>query len=163
MDGPNVNLKVLEMMMEELKNDLKTSLLNVGTCGLHVTHSAFRGGCSAFPEVEKAASAVYWLFKDSPARREDFASLNPDVKFPHRFCKHIWVENENVLVRLLKILPDIKSYTKEIGKKPSSGNQQIIWKIARHIKYELFSARCNFVLSVVKDIELFLKKTLSNR
>ncbi|GBN30223.1 hypothetical protein AVEN_264517-1 [Araneus ventricosus] len=85
MDGPNVNLKVLDMMMEEMKNDFNTSLLNVGTCGLHVMHIAFRGGCSGvFPEVEEAASAV----KDSPARREDFASLNPDVKFPIKFCKH---------------------------------------------------------------------------
>ncbi|GBO30098.1 hypothetical protein AVEN_59429-1 [Araneus ventricosus] len=116
--APNVNLKVLEMMMEELKNELKTSLLNVGTCGLHVMHNAFSGGCSAaFPEVEKAESAVYWLFKDSPARREDFTSLNPDVKFPLKFCKHRWIENENVLDRLLKIFPDVKSYTKEIEKK----------------------------------------------
>ncbi|GBM40674.1 hypothetical protein AVEN_159650-1 [Araneus ventricosus] len=119
MDGPNVNLKVLDMMMEEMKNNFNASLLNVGTCGLYVIHNAFRGGCSAaFPEVQEAASAVYWLFKDSPARREDFASVNPDVKFPLKFCKHKWVENENVLVRLLEILPDIKSYIKEIEKKP---------------------------------------------
>ncbi|GBN14103.1 hypothetical protein AVEN_122369-1 [Araneus ventricosus] len=78
MDGPNVNLKVLEMMMtEEMKNKLNTSLLNVGTCGLHVMRS--EGGCSAaFAEVEEAASAADWLFKDSPAHTEDFASLKPD-------------------------------------------------------------------------------------
>ncbi|GBN22583.1 hypothetical protein AVEN_56254-1 [Araneus ventricosus] len=134
MDGPNVNLKVLDMMMEEMKNNFNASLLNVGTCGLHVIHNAFRAGCSAaFPEVEEAASAVYWLFKDSPARREDFASVNPDVKFPLKFCKHRWVENENVLVRLIRNFAGYqKLYKRNLKKSPSSAKQQIIWNITRH-------------------------------
>ncbi|GBN95348.1 hypothetical protein AVEN_251736-1 [Araneus ventricosus] len=104
-----------------------------------------------FQEVQEAASAVYWLFKDSPARREDFASVNPDVKFPLKFCKHRRVENENVLVRLLEILPDIKSYIKEIEKKalpqPNNKSFRILQDM---IKDELFSAKCNFILSVVR-------------
>ncbi|KAG8179991.1 hypothetical protein JTE90_007959 [Oedothorax gibbosus] len=164
MDGPNVNLKVHEMMMKEMKDEFNTTLLNVGTCGLHIMHNAFRDGCSAFPEVENAASAAYWHFKDSPARREDYASLNLDAKFPLKFCKHRWVENEIVLVRLLEILPDVKSYIKEIERKklPRPNNKSFV-VLQDMIKDELFPAKCNFILSVVKDIQPFLKLYQTDR
>ena len=42
----------------------QTALLQLGSCGLHTFHNAFQRG-----------HAVYYLFKNSPARRSDFQNI----------------------------------------------------------------------------------------
>ena len=73
MDGPNVNLKVLDLLQKEINLQRSSSIIDVGTCGLHTVHNAFeRGYQAANWNVGAVMSAMHWLFKDSPARREDF-------------------------------------------------------------------------------------------
>jgi hypothetical protein len=51
-------------------------LLDLGTCGLHTVHNAFRAGVEASGwDLGSLFSSLTWLFKDSPARREDFTNL----------------------------------------------------------------------------------------
>ena len=38
MDGPNVNLKFLDQLINELEIQSEKSLLDMGSCGLHVVH-----------------------------------------------------------------------------------------------------------------------------
>lgn len=45
-DGPNVNWTVYNMVEQELKNDYSCSLLNTGSCGVHIVHGAFKDGCN---------------------------------------------------------------------------------------------------------------------
>ncbi|CAM1297534.1 Uncharacterised protein g1835 [Pycnogonum litorale] len=47
MDGPNVNWKFLELLKTKLQNDFNSSVLNVGSCGLHVVHNSFKAGSAA--------------------------------------------------------------------------------------------------------------------
>lgn len=61
------------------------------------------------------------VFKDSPARREDYLKLSPEAKFPEKLCRHGWIENVSVLKRVLDILPNIKKYILNIKK----------WKISK--------------------------------
>ena len=45
MDGPNVNWKMLDLMVEDRNsNETYPKFLDVGSCGLHVVHGAFRTG-----------------------------------------------------------------------------------------------------------------------
>ena len=43
-DGPNVNLKFLEILAEKRKDAEQTKLIDLGTCGLHTVHNAFKHG-----------------------------------------------------------------------------------------------------------------------
>ena len=45
MDGPNVNWKLYESIVEERnQNDDYPALIDIGSCSLHVLHGAFRSG-----------------------------------------------------------------------------------------------------------------------
>lgn len=45
MDGPNVNNKVHEDLQREImENTEGTKMVDVGTCGLHTLHNAFKSG-----------------------------------------------------------------------------------------------------------------------
>ena len=106
MDGPNVNWKVFRLMQEDVQKQTGKKLLNVGSCGLHVIHNSFRDGCSAAEwDVETFLTSVRWLFKDSPARCEDYRSITGSNSFPLDFCRHCWLENVPVVERALELIP----------------------------------------------------------
>ena len=43
-DGPNVNLLFLKVRTEKRKDEELSQLIDLGTCGLHATHNAFKYG-----------------------------------------------------------------------------------------------------------------------
>jgi hypothetical protein len=47
MDGPNVNWKFYELAHSKLQKEKNKSMLNIGSCGLHVLHGAFKHGVDA--------------------------------------------------------------------------------------------------------------------
>ena len=47
MDGPNVNWSFYQKLMAEEYNDRSRKLIDIGSCGLHVAHNAFRAGFGA--------------------------------------------------------------------------------------------------------------------
>lgn len=109
MDGPNVNWKVFEILQKQVQIDVGKSLINIGSCGLHILHNAFRGGCKATRwDIEHGLSCLYWLFHDSPARHEDFVTATGCSTSMLKFCKHRWVENVNVAERGLQLWPHVK-------------------------------------------------------
>jgi hypothetical protein len=96
MDGPNVNLKLQRLLEEDIRKQTPMKLIEIGTCGLHILHNAFRAGCAATSwDIEGFISACYHLFHDSPARRDDFLdasrSAADEARFPMKFCKHRYV------------------------------------------------------------------------
>ena len=44
MDGPNVNWAFYNQLQKKIKLDHNTQMLNVGSCGLHIIHGAFKHG-----------------------------------------------------------------------------------------------------------------------
>ena len=48
MDGPNVNWKMIDLIKKEKRefDSEKTALLNIGSCGLHVLHGAYKAALS---------------------------------------------------------------------------------------------------------------------
>lgn len=89
MDGPYVNLKLRQLLEDDFKTTTTVKMLDIGTCGLHVLHNAFRNGCSASGwGLESLFRAAYSLFDKAPARREDFIAVTKASTFPMQYCSH---------------------------------------------------------------------------
>ena len=68
----------------------------------HFTPSrpSFKTGAQASEwNVEEILSSLYWLFVDSPARKD----FTESMVFPLKFCKHRWLETVPVLLRAQEI------------------------------------------------------------
>ena len=75
-DGPNVNKAIKSKLNAKLQDNFKQKLVDTGSCQLHVVHNAFRRGVQAFgEEVENLCIDLFYFFKLSPSRREDFAEI----------------------------------------------------------------------------------------
>ena len=67
--------------------------------------------------VERFLSSLYWLFKDSPARRKDFIAVTCSPLMPVKFCSYRWVENVSVCERGIAILPGVNKYVAAVNAK----------------------------------------------
>ncbi|XP_013856113.1 uncharacterized protein LOC106511946 [Austrofundulus limnaeus] len=158
MDGPNVNWKLFSIVQQHIEEQTGRKMLNVGSCGLHTLHNSFRAGCAATDwELGNALSSL-WLFKDVPARREDYTAVTGSSSFPLDFCSHRWLENVDVAERALQILPCLKMYinaakTKTVTE-PCTKSFIAAQKI---VEDELIPAKLNFFIMVAREITPFLK------
>ena len=97
MDGPSANWKFFTDMKKKLANDFETILINIGSCGLHIVHNSVKTGATVAEwKVEALLSSLYYLFKDSPARQEDFSKVSGSIRLPLKFVNHRWMENETI-------------------------------------------------------------------
>lgn len=118
MDGPNVNWAFLGLLKKKLADDFDSSIINIGSCGLHVIHNSFKTGATASGwNIGQFLSGLYYLFKDSPARTEDFSKISSSGLKPLKFANHRWLENVPVCNRALAILPDVLNYVKAVDEK----------------------------------------------
>ena len=68
MDGSNVNWKFYKQIRIQLQEEYSTSLINIGSCGLHIVHNAFKAGVTASGWIISSfLTSLYYLFKDCPA------------------------------------------------------------------------------------------------
>ena len=44
MDGPNVNCAFIDLMKKTLSDDFDSTLINIGSCGLHIVLNSFKAG-----------------------------------------------------------------------------------------------------------------------
>ena len=73
MDGPNVNWSFYNKFENIIQDQCSKTLLPTGSCGLHQIHNAFRFGSSQSDwNIDSYLSSLYYLFHDSPARRDDY-------------------------------------------------------------------------------------------
>ena len=116
MDGPNVNWKFYDLVQHRLQRDNNKSMLNTGSCGLHIVHGAFKHGVEALTwNIDEFLRSVHWLLKDTPARREDYnKAVENDPIMPLRFCKTRWTENVPVVERVVEMLPQLRQYVKAV-------------------------------------------------
>jgi len=72
MDGPRVNWKLLNLLRGHI-GEVSPALLDIGSCGLHTLHDAFHVACESTDwDLGSVLTSLWRLFKDSPAKREDF-------------------------------------------------------------------------------------------
>ena len=118
MDDPNVNWKLFNLLQLDLEETCDVKMLNIGSCGLHQLHNAFRTGSDASDwAIEKFLSSIYWLFKDTPARRDDFVAETGSSISPLKFCSHRWVENAKVCQRAIELYPQLQQYITAVNSK----------------------------------------------
>ncbi len=119
MDGPNFNWKFVEMLSRQLIDDEgHGTFLNLGSCGLHIIHGAFKHGSNSTPwELEKFFSSIFKLFQNTPARWQDFTEVTGSSTFALKFCKHGWLENVPIAERAIQLLPHLLCYVENVQKK----------------------------------------------
>ena len=160
MDGPNVNWKFHDLVDSQIRKDNGTSLLNIGSCGLHIVHGAFKHGVAASSwSVDEFLTSLYWLFHDTPARREDYEKVvkNSDPPYPLKFCKTRWIENGPVVERAMTIFGDMQNYVKAVEMKTvNNPNTKSFDCVKECCSDPLMVAKMSFYLSVVKQVAPFL-------
>ncbi|KAG1686949.1 Telomere-associated protein RIF1 [Nymphon striatum] len=131
MDGPNVNWKFYGNLKKKLNDEYGTSLINIGSCGLHIVHNSFKRGMDATGwKVASFLSSLYYLFKDAPARKEDYVNVTSATLMPLKFVKHRWLENVPVCQRALDTWDSIVKFVKatQSGQlnKPNNKSYEIV-------------------------------------
>ncbi|CAM1319461.1 Uncharacterised protein at_DN0340 [Pycnogonum litorale] len=83
---------------------------------LNFTSSMFTKICTyIFQFTDSLLSSMYYLFKDSPARREDFLRVSGNSsKFPLKYVSHRWIENVPVIERALEIWDCLVAYVSAV-------------------------------------------------
>ncbi|KAL2102125.1 hypothetical protein ACEWY4_001293 [Coilia grayii] len=165
MDGPAVNWKVYDMLTESIEQETGSKLLNIGSCGLHVMHNAFKAGSAKTKwGVEQTLSSLFWLFKDSPARREDYSKVTGSNVFPKQYCQHRWLENVPVTERAIEIWPHVQKYVASVRAKqlpdPKSKSFSVV---AESCDDPLFVTKANIFLSIAKEFQPLLLKYQTDR
>lgn len=158
MDGPNVNLKAFRLVQEHLQQNYQVRCLDLGSCGLHTVHNAYKAGVAASKwGLDFLLSSLSTLFHDAPARREDFTTVTGQTLFPHKFVAHRWVENIPVIERALLLWLDLKKYLESARKKevnlPKCASFQCLSDFCAD---SLVLAKLNFALGVAMILQPFL-------
>ena len=97
-DGPNVNLKFLELMPKNRETKELSPLID--TYRLHTVHNSLKAGIkSSRWIVGKVMKTMWKLLNESPARRKKYVALVEINLFPLPFCGHRWCENEDCAER----------------------------------------------------------------
>ena len=113
MDGPNTNWKFFDSFCSDraLTDPDLPHLINVGSCGLHLVHGAFKYGVKATGwKLDSLLRSLYYMFSDSPARREEYETLTGSSTWPLSFCGTRWLEDVLVAERALLVWPHIEKY-----------------------------------------------------
>ena len=108
MDGPVVNLKFFEKLVTYREEIGANGLIDIGTCGLHIIHGAFKSGFEATSwSMKDLLKGCCQILHDIPARHADYISITGSDRFPLSFCGIRWVEDQKVAERLLEVWPNI--------------------------------------------------------
>ena len=149
MDGPNVNLLTHTKVSEEIVvNKYKHGLLDIGSCGLHQVHNAFKAGVQKSGwDVPLFLKSLHYLFHDAPARREEYLKANNLLKdeeagkyFGKSFSNTRWLENIEPAKKAVKILSPLQRYVKTIESKKYKRGEYTIPTCASYQNVKKFVA-----------------------
>ena len=162
MDGPNINWKFLELLAESRVEAEIPSLINIGSCGIHVMHGAFKTGAKASGwGVSKIMKALARLFLDSPARWADYVEMTGTSLFPMSFCTTRWIEDEPVAQRAIQIWDHVGKIVKYWSKLPKP-SAKCYSTIKDAVDDKLTVAKFHFFASVATQLRPFLESYLTD-
>ena len=167
MDGPNVNLKFENDLAHQISDSYGVSYINLGSCGLHQTHNAFRKGILEFGfDLETFIHDTNYFFKLSAARREDYKLMQLITEIEAKFAlRHViarWLSMKYPVLRLLEQWENINEYFFKYI--PTTDNyKKLIKTNARYERIITFLRKSTsktdlcFIAFVSHDFEEFLK------
>nr|XP_042900998.1 uncharacterized protein LOC122269884 [Parasteatoda tepidariorum] len=163
MDGPAVNWKFYNNIQEDLLKEHGVQCNAIGSCGLHILNNAFYKGESETEWlIGSILSSIFYPFKDSPTRKEDFINQSTENKLPLKFCNHRWLENAPAAERAILLWDDLKSYVKNVGKFRKVKCKSFL-TLQEAIKDKLILVKLNFFLNVSELVSPFLKLYQADR
>lgn len=183
MDGPNVNWKLVKDLNDELRehrSNAQFSLMDIGSCGLHAVHNAFKAGMRKTTwDLDTLFYSVWNLFKDVPLRRAEYTDLTKSEFFPLKFCGTRWVENKKVAERVIQMLPSLKNYVATVKKqhetkmKPSNTNfrrsfatvfsSKAFAEVQKFVDDPLLESKLAFFVAAADFVEPFLRTFQSEK
>ena len=168
MDGPNVNHKFYnDLLVEREASELDLPcFIDLGTCSLHVGHGALRKGFEETGwKIERLLRSLFYLFEDSPARRQDYTEITGSSVFPLRFCSVRWVENCSIAERGVFIWNNIEKYvhTIESGPKKNIPKCASFKTVSVAVHEPLTCARLQLFITTANVLEPFLKMFQSSK
>lgn len=160
MDGPNVNKKFLQDMNNLLNDDPDAPILvNIGTCGLHTVHNSYKVAVKETQwDIAQFLRALHFLFCYVPARRADYTHYSGSNVFPLKYCAIRWLENSKVIERAIDVLPNVDKYVEGAKRDKKIPNCNSFKIVSTSLKDKLLKAKLSFLLSLVGDLEPFLKQ-----
>jgi len=156
MDGHNVNWKLFKNLSNDIEETNKHTL-NIRSCGLYILHNAYKSGVSSCNwDVENILCSLHRLFKDTPARREDFVHITGSTQFSLKYCPNCWLENVPVIDRVIKIWPNVQKYVAAVEAKKIPKPQNLSFAaIQQASKDLLLITKLNICLSIAKLCQVF--------
>lgn len=168
-DGPVVNQKVFRLINTEVMSssgrDGSKSLLDIGTCNLHIGHNAFEKAINKFGKrAEDFCIDLYYYFDGYPSRKEDFAKSQQEKKVSqHEFLKHVpsrWLTLGPVAERVIEQYPAITHFflemmAKKVSTKKLRENDRLVM-IMKRLKDPTLKAEVFFVSESAKIFNRFL-------
>lgn len=154
------------LLQDEVGADFGHQLIDIGSCGLHTLHNAFKTGVVAAEwNISSVLKSLYYLFKDAPARREDYLSCaNSEKNLPLKFVDHRWLENVPVCRRAIAIWPFVKDYVKKVQdkkfQKPSCHSFDVL---SDAVKDQLILVKFEFFCVIADILQPFLKNFQSEK
>lgn len=115
-DGPNVNKKVLRLVNEAVKVCRSgKSLIDIGTCNIHIMHNAFMKGLQAHGQIiSDVIITIYYFFDGWPTRNEQYETVQKQMGVPlHAFIKHVpsrWLTLLPVAERIIEQWSTVTEY-----------------------------------------------------
>ena len=91
MDGPSVNLKFMQEIIKHREElEIEEKMIDIGTCGLHVVHGAFKCGIESTEwKIKETLKGSHQLLHDTPARRADYVSVTQSSEYPLFLCHKV--------------------------------------------------------------------------
>lgn len=149
-------------MNEQLLEERKKSLLNVGSCNIHTLHNGFQKGLGELGEdASELIIAVYYFFHGWPLRLEDFEKVQDDLGLhKNHFLKHVtsrWLTLEQSAERIIQQWPAlIKYFTSYIPKKRAALSKSASYtRIVKFLNNPTLKAEVHFVASSARIFTRF--------
>ena len=135
MDGPNVNKAITSKLSSliKAKEPDHPGMTDIGSCNMHVVHNSFGKGIDEYGSVvEHLCLDLFYLFKHSAARREDYKSLQIDMDVEaNKFQRHTegrWLSLGPSVERLLEQWDAITAFVKQLEKSEKDVPKSINFK-----------------------------------
>ena len=170
MDGSNINKSFQRKLVKKLEKDKGNSFFTLGSCVLHTVNNGFGEGLKQLKEkldVEQLLIDVYFFFKYSSARREDYKEMenliDVTAEYLLKYCWTRWLYIGKVAVRIMEPMENIKEYflnflpgQKGFMNKTEVGDTERYQRIKKALNNDLLLPTLSFIVYTSNIFKPFL-------
>ena len=162
-----MNLLFLKALSEKGNDEELNQLTDLGTCGLHIAHNAFKHGEKASDwQLKKWMSSIRKIFFEAPGRRVDYKTVADATEKDHhmKFVTYRYTENDRAAKKAKVIwskIIEVVSYCQQLSKNKQpglgkSGANFSLDHLCKSVEDCLVPAKLLFFEKVAKKLSEFL-------